>query len=293
MFDFFRNMFSGNHRLLLILLLFLSSCNQRTPSLLVFSGSASMPATEEAAKLFEKETGITVHINFGGSGTLLSQMILAKTGDIYFPGSSDYMDIALKKGIIDSQNLVVVAYLIPCINVAKGNPKNIRHLSDLARDDIRFVMANPENVCLGSYSVELIENNCDDTLANSIRGNILTFAESCSKTAATLSLHSADAILGWQVFGQWDPENIENIALPDSQLVRIGLLPLAITRYSKNKENAKKFIRFMASEEARKIYQKHHYIVDRNRALKIAGDKVKMGGAYLLPERWKQMGNED
>ncbi len=59
--------------------------------LLVYVGAASKPPTEEAAGLFEKKTGIRVDLNIGGSGMILSQMKLTKMGDVYFPGSSDYM----------------------------------------------------------------------------------------------------------------------------------------------------------------------------------------------------------
>ncbi|MHB8764453.1 MAG: substrate-binding domain-containing protein [Deferrisomatales bacterium] len=44
------------------------------PSIEVFAGSASRPATEELARRFEQATGTRVLVHFGGSGALLSQM---------------------------------------------------------------------------------------------------------------------------------------------------------------------------------------------------------------------------
>ena len=67
-------------------------------SLLVYAGAASKPPTEEAAKLYEQKTGVKVELVIGGSGSVLSQMKLAKQGDIYFPGSSDYMEKAKREG---------------------------------------------------------------------------------------------------------------------------------------------------------------------------------------------------
>ena len=66
-------------------------------NLMVFAGAASKPPLEEAAKAFEKKTGVKVDLIFGGSGIVLSQMILTKKGDIYFPGSSDYIELAKEK----------------------------------------------------------------------------------------------------------------------------------------------------------------------------------------------------
>ena len=65
----------------------------------VFAGAASKPATEEAAQPFEKNTGIRVLLHFGGSGKMLSDMKLTGRGDIYFPGSSDYMELARKENL--------------------------------------------------------------------------------------------------------------------------------------------------------------------------------------------------
>ena len=55
--------------------------------LLVYVGAASKPPTEEAAGLFEKNTGIKVDLNIGSSEAILSQMKLTKRGDIYFPAA--------------------------------------------------------------------------------------------------------------------------------------------------------------------------------------------------------------
>jgi len=48
--------------------------------LLVFAGAASKPPTEEAAKLYEQKTGVKIELVFGGSGSVLAQMRLAKQG---------------------------------------------------------------------------------------------------------------------------------------------------------------------------------------------------------------------
>ena len=64
----------------------------------VFCGAATKPAMEEAARAFERETGTKVYLNFGGSGTVLSQMKLSKTGDLFIPGTPDYMEKAKQRG---------------------------------------------------------------------------------------------------------------------------------------------------------------------------------------------------
>ena len=127
-------------------------------SLMVFAGAASKPPAEEAAKAFEARTGVKVDLIFGGSGYVLSQMILGKKGDVYFPGSSDYMELAKKKQAVFPDTEKIIVYLVPAINVQKGNPKNIKTMKDLTRPGLKVAIANPEGVCVGAYAIEIIQS---------------------------------------------------------------------------------------------------------------------------------------
>src|SRR4030042_892163 len=143
--------------LTLIVLLFPQNGFTSSKKILIFAGAASKPATEEVIKLFQEKFGIPVDMILGGSGFVLSQMKLTKRGDLYFPGSSDFMELAKKEGLIYPESEKTVVYLIPAINVQKGNPKKIYSLKDLSKKGIRVAIANPEMVCVGTYAVEIIE----------------------------------------------------------------------------------------------------------------------------------------
>jgi len=56
-----------------------------------------MPATKEAAFAFEKETEIHGDFHLRSSGPMLSQLILLRRGDLYFPWSPDYMVKAIER----------------------------------------------------------------------------------------------------------------------------------------------------------------------------------------------------
>jgi molybdate transport system substrate-binding protein len=181
---------------------------QATDHLLVYAGSASQPPAEEAVKAFEEETGIRVDVVFGGSGTVLSQMKLAKQGDLYFPGSSDFMIKAKRDGDVFPETETIIVYLVSAINVQKGNPHNIHSLKDLTRPGLRVAIANPESVCVGTYAVEIVEQNFTPEEKAAFKANLANYTGSCSKTATAISLKQADAVIGWRVFEHWDPERL-------------------------------------------------------------------------------------
>lgn len=254
--------------------------------LLVFAGAAGKPPIEEAAKAFQMKTGVKVDLVFGGSGFVLSQMMLSKKGDIYFPGSSDFMEIAKKKGAVFPETDRKVVYLAQAINVQKGNPKKIRNLRDLTRPGLRVAIANPEGVCVGLYAVETIEKVFTPAEKTAFRKNLVNYTESCEKTATAVSLKAVDAVIGWSVFQYWDPQRIETVPLKADEISRIGYIPVAVARYTRNRARARQFIDFMLSGEGRAIFKKYHYFMTPEEASAWIGAKKPVGGEYSLPAEW-------
>jgi molybdate transport system substrate-binding protein len=255
-------------------------------NLLVYAGAASKPPTEDAAKAYEAKTGVKVDVVFGGSGYVLSQMKLAKKGDIYFPGSSDYMEKAKRDGDVLPETEKVIVYLVPAINVQKGNPHGVKALKDLTRPGLRVAIANPEGVCVGAYAVEIIENEFSPEEKAAFKKNLANYTESCEKTATAISLKMADAVIGWRVFQYWDPERIETIPLPVDQIPRVGYIPIAISKFAENRAAAQAFIDFLSGPEGQAIFAKYHYFATPEDAFAWIGTKKPVGGEYLVPADW-------
>ena len=250
-----------------------------------FIGSASKPPMDEAARAFESRTGVKVYLTYGGSGTVLSQMELSKTGDLYIPGSPDYLVKSNAKQITDPATAKIAAYLIPAICVQHGNPKNIQSLADLARPGITVGIGNPATVCVGLYAVEILESNL---LLAGVFPNIITQAASCDNTATLISLKSVDAVMGWSVFHNWNPQNIDTIYLQPEQLPRLAYIPAAISTFTKEKEAAGAFIDFLTSQAGQDIFRKWGYDVTEAEARKYAPN-AKIGGEYQLPDSYKAL----
>lgn len=256
------------------------------PSLQVFAGSATKPALEEVAQAFQADTGIAVDLVLGGSGYVLSQMKLARRGDVYFPGSSDFMERAKRDGVVVPDSERIVAYLVPAVNVPRGNPKRIRSLRDLLRPDVRVAIANPEAVCVGLYAVEIVESAFSPSERKHFRANLVNYTGSCEQTAAVVALRQVDAVLGWRIFAHWEPERIETVPLQASEIQRIGYLPAAVARFSRRPQDAARFIDFLTSQRGREIFRRHHYFVSPEEAFTWVGEPKPIGGEYHLPPAW-------
>jgi len=274
---------------LLIAVHFAMSLHARSSpgKLLLFAGAASKPATEEVVKAFQEKFKIPADVIFGGSGFVLSQMKLSRRGDIYFPGSSDFMEVAKREGLVYPESEKIVVYLVPAINVQKGNPKRISSLKDLAKKGIRLAIANPEMVCVGTYAVEIIERNLNSQEKESLRRNLVNYTESCEKTANVISLRAVDAVIGWSVFQYWDPERIETIYLKPDEIPRIGYIPVAISKFTQDRALAQTFVDFILSPQGKSIFRKYDYLMDLQEARRFTKPDTPVGGEYVLPKEWR------
>jgi molybdate transport system substrate-binding protein len=251
-------------------------------TLTAFIGSATKPAMEEINKSFTKKYGVEILAHYGGSGNILSQLRLSGTGDIYLSGSPDFMEKAKKEGVVDPASIRIVAYLIPVINVQKGNPKNITCLQDLKDQNVQLLIANPRVVCVGLYAVEIFEAN---NLSSELKPRILSYTESCARTANIIAIGGADAVIGWRVFQYWNPGKIQSVLLKPEQIPRISYILMGISLFSKKTNLAAKYLEFVVSPESKQIFKKWGYITEEQDARKYS-PHASIGGEYPLPEGW-------
>jgi molybdate transport system substrate-binding protein len=227
--------------------------------LTLFCGSAGRLPIEEIATEFEKLTGAKLGRSYGGSGTVLSQAMLAKKGDVYIPGSDDFMDKGEKKDVIVAGTRQIACYLVPVIAVQKGNPKGIKTVADFAKPGVRVGIGVPKAVCLGDIALEVFGKL---GVTDKVKPNILTHADSCGAVATLLKLKQIDATIGWDVFATESPEDIEIIPLPAGTTARRNI-PGAVFTFSKEQDLAREFVNYMATSEfSRQAFKKHGFTVE-------------------------------
>jgi len=230
--------------------------SKRGPALIVFAGAASQPATSEVTALYGKETGVPVECTFGGSGAVLNQIRMEHYGDVYLPGSNDYMDIAEKDGLVIPETRRIICWLTPSICVAPGNPLGIRGVKDLVRPGMRLTIGDPGSVCLGRIAVDAFNRA---GIYEKVRPNIVTFASDCRQVVNLVRLGEVDAAIGYDVFQRQSPKQIVAIPIEGSKQLNV---PAATVAYSKQPEQALRLIEFFAGPKGKEVFRKHGYAVD-------------------------------
>jgi molybdate transport system substrate-binding protein len=68
--------------------------------LVLYCAAGVNPPVAEVVKDYQNELGVTVSVQYGGSGTLLSNLRVAQTGDLYLAADASYIQIAREQGLI-------------------------------------------------------------------------------------------------------------------------------------------------------------------------------------------------
>ncbi len=225
-------------------------------ALVIFAGAASQPATMEAVALYKRLYGVPVECTFGGSGAVLNQVRMEQYGDIYLPGSNEYMDVAEKDGLVLPKTRRVICRLAPAICVASGNPLGIRGVADLARPGLRLTIGDPGSVCLGRIAVDAFRRA---GISDKVRSNIVTYASDCQQIINLIRLGEVDAAVGYAVFGRQSPDLLDVILIEGGAAVNI---PAAVIVYSKRPQEAQRLVDFLAGPQGKEIFRKHGYTID-------------------------------
>ncbi|HEY4553928.1 MAG TPA: molybdate ABC transporter substrate-binding protein, partial [Bacillaceae bacterium] len=88
---------------------FMAGCRaaESQKELTVSAAASLQDALGEIKKGFEKENpGITLHFNFGGSGSLQQQISQGAPVDLFFSADADKFGQLLEEGFIDENNAV-------------------------------------------------------------------------------------------------------------------------------------------------------------------------------------------
>ncbi|MEM0470220.1 MAG: molybdate ABC transporter substrate-binding protein [Desulfurococcaceae archaeon] len=247
----------------------LHGASEKREEIVVFAGAAAAPVYKEVARAFESKYNVKVTLHLGGSGTLLSTIEITQTGDVYIPGSPEFLLAAREKGVVDFSEHPpkVLAYLVPAIIVQKGNPKNISKIEDLTKPGVRVGLGDPEVVCIGLYAKEMLEKI---GIWEGVYKNIVVYAASCEHVAQLIYTGAVDAVIGWHVFYYWNPEKSDIVWIEPSKITRIGYIAGAVTKFARNREWALRFLDFLASEEAQGIWRKYGYFPTLEEAKKYA-----------------------
>ena len=141
------------------LLCTLSACgrSESKVNIDVYAASSLTTAMTSIASAFERaEPNIHIVLNFAGSATLVEQIKQGAPADVVVFADDKQMNDLVESGNVNKDTVTNIATNTLTLIVEKGNPLNIKDLSDLASPQIRTVLCDIAQPC-GKYAAQVLE----------------------------------------------------------------------------------------------------------------------------------------
>ncbi len=141
------------------LLCTLSACgrSESKVNIDVYAASSLTTAMTSIASAFESaEPNIHIVLNFAGSATLVEQIKQGAPADVVVFADDKQMNDLVESGNVNKDSVTNIATNTLTLVVEKGNPLNIKDLSDLASPQIRTVLCDIAQPC-GKYAAQALE----------------------------------------------------------------------------------------------------------------------------------------
>ncbi|MDR1819209.1 MAG: molybdate ABC transporter substrate-binding protein [Methanobrevibacter sp.] len=220
----------------------------------LLAGAGFSKVAPELIKEFNKKyPNIKVNVKYGGSGELFSILETQKEGDVFLPADYKYMGDAIKNDYIETNTVVNITKNIPIIVVKAGNPKNITSLKDLAKPGVKVGLGDPEVPAIGKASKQVLDKN---NLTANVSKNVEVYTSTVNQLLTYIVTGQVDAVIIWEDMTSWkeNKDKIQVIKIPDDQNI-FSDIPVAVTKFAKNKDASDKFANFLHSAEGKKVWE--------------------------------------
>jgi molybdate transport system substrate-binding protein len=213
-----------------------------TVPLTVFAASSLKAPFDKIGKKFDAAQKAATTFNYAGTQTLVSQLTQGAPGDVFASADIQHVTQLETAGLVHGQSTVFAHNRLE-IAVAKGNPKAIYSLADLARPGLVVVLADP-SVPAGKYAAQALKTAGVTVHPASLELQVTAVLSTVARGEADAGIvYVSDIVTSGKVDG---------VTIPDAQNV-IADYPVALLKSAQNPEIGKLFIESLLSADGQAI----------------------------------------
>lgn len=267
--------------LILVLVIFLSSCNKYVENAIngfdrvkeitlsekreinVFAAASMTETLTTIKEIYEKNhPEVELIYTFDSSGTLLKQILAGADCDVFIsaaekqmnqlditkdekvnPDRNDYILEGTRVNLLE--NKVVLA-------VPDGNIKNIESFDDLKTDKLSLLAIGNSDVPVGAYTLEILEYLGKPAKEFEKEGK-LTYGSNVKEVTTQVKQGAVDAgiIYATDAFSA----NLKVVDTATEEMCRQVIYPAAVLKTTKDEEVAKDYLEFLQSDEAMVVFK--------------------------------------
>jgi molybdate transport system substrate-binding protein len=226
----------------------------------VFAAASLTDALREIAVNYQQQSGDKIVFNFGASSTLARQIEEGAPADVFFSADDAQMKRLEGKGLMVERTLRNLLSNALVIVVAAENGANVRSPKDLARPEIRRVaLGDPKAVPIGVYARKYLEKA---GLWKAVASKVVP-TENVRGALAAVESGNAEASIVYKTDALISKKVVIAYSVPLSEGPEVRY-PVALIKEAREPNASERFLAYVASEPAAKVFEKRGFVVNRN-----------------------------
>jgi molybdate transport system substrate-binding protein len=243
--------------LLLLLSLFPGHGAGADRTITVFAAASLSDALKEIVAAHEKSSGDIVRLNLSASSTLARQIEEGAPADLFFSADEAQMDRLAARGLIRTNSRVTRLSNTLVIVLSAENAMPFPSAASLTNPAIRRIaLAEPKTVPAGVYAREFLVAK---KLWSAVEPKVIPTANVRAALAAVES-GNVEAAIVYQTDARISKKVRVAHEVPAAEGPRIRY-PVALTRDAPNVVAAERFLRFLNSPKADRVFERFGFIV--------------------------------
>jgi molybdate transport system substrate-binding protein len=235
--------------------------NKQEGTLTILAASSLIDAFGELGKTFEKQNeGVSVKQSFESSSTLLTQIQQGAPADVFASAAQEEMSTAVKDGLVADDPKVFVKNR-EIIMVPEDNPAGIKEFRDVAKPDVKLVLAQ-KDVPAADYALKILDKANAEygaSFEKDVLSNVVSRESDVRASVNRVVVGDADATFGYA--SDYTPDIRDRVKVvpvpPDLNI--IATYPIAALEDAKSPELARKWVELVTSEEGQRVLEKWNF----------------------------------
>ena len=223
----------------------------------VFAAASLTDSLKSIAADYQKQTGHTIIFNFEASSVLSRQIEAGAPADIFFSADETQMDRLADRELIDPVTRVDRLRNTLVVVAPADSTLQIQSPADLAADGVKQIaLADPKAVPAGVYAKEWLEKF---HVWDSVKPKVVP-AENVRAALAAVASGNVDAGVVYKTDAgiSKSVKIVYEVPRADGPDIRY---PVAVTKTSEHPEEAKRFLEYIESQKAARVFERYGFDV--------------------------------
>lgn len=226
------------------------------PPLVVFCAAGLREPVTAVARDYEAATGREVELRFGGSESLLNQLMLGASADVFIPADESYfelLDQSSRDRFGGFDDITPIARQRAVLVTRAGNPKNIHGWTDLFRSDVTLAQAQPDAAAIGRLTREHFRK---DERWERLHRRTLTYLGTVTDVVNAVILGSVDAGIVWDALAVNNPQ-LHVVPAPELDDVE-AIVKAGVLIRSQKQHSAREFLGLLTAPDCGQRHLREH-----------------------------------